>query len=77
MFLKIPARYEDCVGPRFYSVLSEQLIKEITHMMNEIKTAPFCSSYDAEALKKFYERYGSMVTRMIDLSAFKMNKNKK
>ena len=77
MFLKIPARYEGCVGPRFYSVLSDQLIKEITNMMNEIKTAPFCSSYDAEALEKFYERYGSMVTRMIDLSAFKMNKNKK
>ena len=74
MFLKIPSRYEDCVGPRFYSVLSEQLIKETSELMDEIKTASFCNGYDAEALQRFYDRYGSMVNRMIDLSAFKIKK---
>ena len=74
MFLKLPGRYEDYIGPRFYSVLSEQLIKETTELMDEIKTASYCNGYDAESLERFYDRYGSMVNRMIDLSAFKMNK---
>ncbi len=72
MFLKIPGRYEDCIGPRFYSVLSDTLIKETTDLFNDIKTCPYCTAYDNEALHRFYDRYGSMVTRMIDLSAFKM-----
>ena len=74
MFLKLPGRYDDYIGPRFYSVLSEQLIKETTELMDEIKTASYCNGYDAESLERFYDRYGSMVNRMIDLSAFKMNK---
>ena len=71
MFLKFPARYHTHIGPRFYSVLSDAFIKETTEFMDELKTSPYCIEYDAEKLQQFYDKYGSMVCRMIDLSAFK------
>lgn len=74
MFLKFPARYHDIVGPRFYSVLSDTFIKETSELLDDIKNEPYCIGYDAESLQKFYDRYGSMICRMIDLSAFKSNK---
>ena len=71
LFLKFPARYHTSIGPRFYSVLSDYFIKETTEFMDDLKTAPYCTEYDAEKLEQFYTKFGSMINRMIDLSAFK------
>lgn len=74
LFLKNPERYHTDIGPHFYSVLSDQLIKEISDFLDNLKTHPHCFSYDAEGIQRFAEKYGSLVHRMIDLSAFKTNK---
>ena len=71
MFLKNPERYHTGIGPYFYSVLSDQLVQKISSYLDDEKNAEYCSHYDAEALQTFYEKYGSLVCRMIDLSAFK------
>lgn len=71
LFLKFPARYHKEIGPRFYMVLSDQFINATSDFMDELKSTAYCLSFDAEGLDKFYERYGSMICRMIDLSAFK------
>jgi hypothetical protein len=71
LFLKFPARYHTTIGPRFYSVLSDYFIKETTEFMDDLKTAPYCTEYDAEKLEQFYTKFGSIINRMIDLSAFK------
>ena len=71
LFLKFPDRYHTPIGPRFYSVLSDCLIKETSELFDELKTSHYCIEYNAEKLEKFYEKYGSMINRMIDLSAFK------
>lgn len=71
LFLKIPGRYHKEVGPRFYMVISDQFINATSDFMDELKSASCCLSFDSETLDTFYERYGSMICRMIDLSAFK------
>ena len=71
MFLKNPKRYRTETGPYFYSVLSDQLIQKISSYLDNEKEADYCSHYDAESLQTFYDKYGSLVYRMIDLSAFK------
>ena len=71
LFLKFPRRYHTSIGPRFYSVLSDYFIKETSEFMEEIKSAPFCIEYDADKLQQFYDKYGSMICRMIDLSAYR------
>ena len=74
LFLKNPDRYHTEIGPHFYAVLSDQLIKEVSDFFDTLKSHPYCFSYDAEGIQKFTEKYGSLVYRMIDLSAFKINK---
>ena len=71
LFLKNPKRYHTDVGPYFYSVLSAQLIQRISSCLDGLRNADYCSHYDAESLQTFYDKYGSLVYRMIDLSAFK------
>ena len=71
LFLKNPERYHTDVGPYFYSVLSDTLVQKISAYLDSIRTADYCSHYDAESLQAFYDKYGSLVYRMIDLSAFK------
>jgi hypothetical protein len=72
MFLKNPERYHSDIGPHFYSVFSDKLIDVISEYMDNLRTQPFCFHYDAEALQKFMDKYGTLVERMIDLSAFKI-----
>ncbi len=74
LFLKNPERYHTEIGPHFYSVLSDQLIKEVSDFLDKLKNHPYCFFYDAEGIQKFAEKYGSLVYRMIDLSAFRTNK---
>lgn len=74
LFLKNPERYHTNIGPYFYAALSDRLIKEVSDFFDNIKSHPYCFAYDAEAIEKFAEKYGSLVYRMIDLSAFKINK---
>ena len=74
LFLKIPERYHTKVGPHFYSVLSDRFIKEVSEFLDDLKTKPYCFGYDADGVQKFADKYGSLVNRMIDLSAFKINK---
>ena len=71
LFLKNPKRYHTDVGPYFYSVLSDTLVQKISAYLDSIRTADYCIHYDAESLQTFYDKYGSLVYRMIDLSAFK------
>ncbi|MBX9231538.1 hypothetical protein [Coprococcus catus] len=71
LFLKNPERYHTDVGPYFYSVLSDTLVQKISAYLDSIRTADYCIHYDAESLQAFYDKYGSLVYRMIDLSAFK------
>ena len=71
LFLKNPGRYHTDVGPYFYSVLSDQLIQRISSYLDDLKNADYCSHYDAESLQTFYDKYSSLVHRMIDLSAIK------
>ena len=71
LFLKNPGRYHTDVGPYFYSVLSDQLIQRISSYLDDLKNADYCSHYDSESLQTFYDKYSSLVHRMIDLSAFK------
>lgn len=71
LFLKIPGRYHRKVGPRFYSVLSDQFIRETSQYLDDIKNSSFCLNFDAEGIQKFYDKYGSLICRMIDLSPLK------
>lgn len=71
LFLKNPDRYHMDIGPHFYSVLSDQIIKDTSALFEHIKSEPFCSEYDAEGINKFAEKYGSLVYRMIDLSDYR------
>lgn len=71
MFLKNPGRYHSTVGPHLYSILSDVLIQEICAYFDNLHTRPFCFTYDADRLEQFYEKYGSLIERMIDLSNFK------
>ena len=43
----------------------------LLNTLDDLKNADYCSHYDAESLQTFYDKYGSLVHRMIDLSAFK------
>ena len=70
MFLKNPERYHDDIGPHFYSVLSDQIIKEVGDCFEKLKSEECCYEYDAEGIKKFAEKYGTLVYRMIDLSDY-------
>lgn len=72
LFLKNPERYHLDIGPHFYSVLSDQLIKEISTYFDNMKVKEFCFEYDSEAVQKFAEKYGPLVNRMIDLSGYKL-----
>ena len=74
LFLKNPERYHTDIGPHLYSVLSDQMIKEVNDFLDNLKSHPYCFFYDSEGIQKFAEKYGSLVYRMIDLSAFKTNK---
>ena len=71
LFLKNPDRYHTDIGPYFYSVLSDQLIQRISSYLDGLRNADYCSHYEAESLQAFYDKYSSLVYRMIDLSAFK------
>lgn len=71
LFLKNPERYHMDIGPHFYSVLSNKLIKEISDFFDNMRSEPYCFEYDSEAVQKFAEKYGSLVYRMIDLSGYK------
>ena len=59
------------IGPHFYSVLSDHLIKATSDFFEHIKSEVYCVEYDAEAIDRFAEKYGSLVYRMIDLSDYK------
>ena len=71
MFLKNPSRYHTETGPYFYTVLSDTLIQKISAYLDGMKDSEYCQHYDAERLQAFYDKYGTLVCRMIDLSAYK------
>lgn len=71
LFLKNPERYHTNIGPYFYSVLSDHLIQKISDYLDDVQNADYCKHYNAESLQAFYDKYGSLVCRMIDLSALK------
>ena len=71
MFLKNPDRYHSETGPYFYTVLSDDLIQKISTCLDDMRETAVCQHYNAEALQTFYDKYGSLVCRMIDLIALK------
>ena len=71
LFLKNPERYHEDIGPHFYSVLSDQIIKEVSECFEKLKDSSCCYEYDAENIQRFADKYGTLVNRMIDLSDYK------
>lgn len=67
-FLKNPSRFSSGQGPRFYSVSSDILIQDLTDYLDGLKESPHCTRYDGASLQAIYERYASLLNRMIDLS---------
>lgn len=56
------------VGPKVYYVSSKRLVREISAFFDALDASPFCTVYDAESLRRFVDRYGSLIDRMLDLS---------
>ncbi|MDO5133130.1 MAG: hypothetical protein Q4D81_09130 [Eubacteriales bacterium] len=66
-FLKNPNRYHCENGPFFYSIRDNNLISKMGEFFDDLKTTPVCSRYGHEELQAFYDKYSSLINRMIDL----------
>ncbi|MDO5132205.1 MAG: hypothetical protein Q4D81_04365 [Eubacteriales bacterium] len=66
-FMKNPNRYHYGSGSFFYSIRSGELIRYMTDYFDDLKNTPFCTRYRHRELLSFYEKYSSLIIRMIDL----------
>lgn len=66
-FLKNPNRYHCENGTYFYSLRDDDLIRNMTKYFDHFKTTEYCTRFGYEELQAFYERYASLINRMIDL----------
>ncbi|MBQ2959830.1 MAG: hypothetical protein IJE09_01230 [Oscillospiraceae bacterium] len=68
IFLKKISKLKDENEAQFYCVDSELLTAEIVRYMDKLRDSVYCYPFDAEALQRFVDRYGSMINRMLDLN---------
>ena len=68
IFLKKISKLKDENEAQFYCVDSELLTAEIVRYMDKLRNSVYCYPFDAEALQRFVDRYGSMINRMLDLN---------
>lgn len=53
-------------GAKAYHVDSKRMIQEINRFFDTLGENPLCTVYDADALQRFVDRYGTMINRMLD-----------
>ena len=53
---------------QFYCVDSEQMTSQMVQYLDKLRDSVYCYPFDADALQKFVDRYGSMINRMLDLN---------
>ena len=66
-FIKNPNRYHHDCGPFFYSILSDDMIGQMTDYFDWLKNSHYCKRYTHEELSAFYNKYSTLINRMIDL----------
>lgn len=66
-FLKNPNRYHCENGAYFYSIRDDALIGHMAEYLDQLKTTEYCTRFGYEELQSMYDKYSSMINRMIDL----------
>ena len=67
LFLKNMEHYTTQCGPSFYTIQNESLISEISQYFDTLKSESFCNVYQSEDVFRFYEKYGTMIDRMLSI----------
>lgn len=67
LFLKNMEHYTTQCGPSFYTIQNESLISEISQYFETLKSESFCNVYQSEDVFRFYEKYGTMIDRMLSI----------
>lgn len=67
LFLKNVGRYSKQFGPHFYTIQNDTLIQDISQYFSKLEEKPFCNIYTAEEVLRFYNKYGTMIHRMLSL----------
>lgn len=68
IFLKKLWNLQEENEAQFYIIDSEQLTSGIISYLDRVKDSVYCYPFDAESLQRFADRYGSMISRMLDLN---------
>ena len=71
IFLKNTGLSHKDGGPMYYTLHSKQVLKRTEEFFDELKSMPYCYTYTAEEVLAFYEKYATLIDRMIDLGQTK------
>lgn len=67
LFLKDTSRHNNPDGPNFYTVQNDILIHDVSQYLESLQDSPFCCAYKTEDVLRFYDKYGTMIYRMLSL----------
>lgn len=67
VFLKNLQNFSEPNAPQFYCIDSDVWIDQITSFLDRLRENPLCHIFDAGELRRFAERYGSLIDRILDL----------
>lgn len=67
LFLKNTNCYNGQSGPLFYTIQNDALIQDISEYFNSLGDHALCNLYESEDVLRFYNKYGTMIYRMLSL----------
>ena len=67
LFLKNTGLPHKNGGPMYYTIHSKQILKRTEIFLDRLKSKPYCYAYNSEDVQNFYEKYQSLIERMINL----------
>lgn len=73
IFLKNTGLSHNEGGPMYYTLHSKHILKRTKKFFETLKASPLCYTYNAEEAIAFYEKYATLIDRMIDLGENKSN----
>ncbi len=68
IFLKNIEKISSSGGPKFYTIMNDQLITAVADVFDALPESEHVYNYDYEKLKQFIARYGNMIERMISMN---------
>lgn len=68
LFLKNTGQYITHHGPTFYTIQNDILIRDISRYFEKLQTASFCNLYEKDDVLHFYEKFGTLIDRMLSVN---------